>query len=293
MATWNQAHLLFCEGPHDVAFLNRILKKELQFEQMALQLSELPYPISNVLRQSFQTRAAEDFRLDLAKKFFLPDQVLAREGVLVLLFNYGGSNRQKNLPPFLDNVFPLLEAMAFSGGTQVPLSYVVFADADAAGTAAARASISADLARIDAQPWLTPDWQTIADLPMAAEQHTAQGRVGAYIWRRHDADQGTLEDIVLECMGEQPPFAETLRFVDRRFDWTLAATATPKQICKLNADRQKAALCIEGQRKKPGGSLGVILDQADLLTSERLAASASAQHCVSFLRRWLAVEDIQ
>ena len=138
MASWTEAHLLFCEGPHDVAFLNQV-KKQLGFNQKELQISELPYPIGNVLKQGFLNRAAEDLRLDLAKKFFLPDQVLARKDVLVLLFNYGGSNRDKSLPPFLAAVFELLNAPAFSEGDSVPLSYVVFADADAAGTAAAAA----------------------------------------------------------------------------------------------------------------------------------------------------------
>lgn len=289
MASWTQAHLFFCEGPQDVAFLNRVLKTQLGFKQEAIHISSLPYPLSGVLKQSFQKRAAEDLRLDLAKKFFLPDQVLACEGVLVLLFNYGGSNRGKNLPPFLDNVFPLLQASAFSGGTSVPLSFVVFADADAAGTAAARASISTDLTQIAGQPWLTPDWQILEDLPMAAQQNTAQGRVGAYVWRRQDADEGTLEDIVAECLGDDPSFAETSTFVASHFDWTPAATATPKQVCKLNADRQKAAFCVEGQRKKPGSSLGVVLDQAELLTKERLAESQAVKDCVTFLRRWLKV----
>ena len=292
MAVWNSAHLLFCEGPHDVAFLNRVLKTQLGFRHEALQLSALPYPLSNVLKQSFQQRAAEDLRLDLAKKFFLPDQVLARDGVMVLLFNYGGSNRGKSLPPFLANVFTLLATPAFSGGASVPLSYVVFADADAAGTAAAQIGISTDLAAIEGQPWLTPDWKTLAGWHMAAEQQTEQGRVGAYVWRSQDADQGTLEDVVRECLTDEPHFAETLSFVGNHFDWMPSATATPEQVCKLNADRQKAAFCVEGQRKKPGGSLGVVLDQADLLTSDRLASSVSTQHCVSFLRRWFVLETL-
>lgn len=78
MASWTNIHLMFCEGPHDAAFLNRLLKKQVGYEKVELKLSELPYPISNVLQQSFKTRAADDLRLDLAKKFFLPDFLLAR-----------------------------------------------------------------------------------------------------------------------------------------------------------------------------------------------------------------------
>lgn len=244
-----------------------------------------------MLKQGFLNRAAEDLRLDLAKKFFLPDQVLVREDILVLLFNYGGSNRAIALQPFLADVFLLLDAAAFSGGAQAPLSYVVFADADAVGIRAARASISTDLAQIDARPWLKPDWQTITDLPEAAEQETEQGRVGAYIWHRHDADQGTLEDIVLECVDTQPGFSETLGFVDTRFNWMPAEHATPDEKCALAAKRLKAAFCIKGQGDKPGGGLSVMLNQGGLLTPDRLAASVSVQRCVAFLRGWLAQKN--
>lgn len=294
MATWKNVHLLFCEGPHDVAFLNRLLKKSLGFKQKNLQVSELPYPVGDVLKQSFQTRAAEDLRLDLAKKFFLPDRVLEHEGILVLLFNYGGSNLKNNLPPFLSKVFTLLAASAFSGGAQVPLSYVVFADADAAGTKPARQSISASLKKIEGQDWLTTEWTELANLPMAAEQQTPQGRVGAYIWRKQDADQGTLEDIVLECMGDPAatPLEQTIQFVDSRFNWISAAQATPVETCALGAKRLKAIFCVEGQGQNPGSSLAVILDRSDLLSTERLNASVSVQCCVKFLQTWLAIDAV-
>jgi hypothetical protein len=282
---------MFCEGPHDAAFLNRLLKTLLGFQPVLCKPSELPYPIGDVLKQSFKTRAAEDLRLDLAKKFFLPDYTLERElereRVLVLVFNYGGSNRARTMPEFLEDVFTLLQATAFSGGSQIPLSYAVFADADVAGTVGARNKISTDLRAIGSQPWLTPEWTEMEGIPTAAQQDTEQGRAAAYIWRCRDTDQGTLEDIVLECLSGQGRIDETLAFVDARFDWTPPPKATPEEVCALAAKRLKATFCVEGQRKKPGGSLAVVLDQAELLTAERLTASASVKDCVAFLRGWL------
>lgn len=110
----SKAHLMFCEGPHDAAFVNHLLKRELGFKQRKLKLSELPYPLANILKTSFQNRASEDLRLDLAKKFFLPEYVLARESVLVLVFSYGGSNRKDNMQPFLDAMFTLLAVPSFA-----------------------------------------------------------------------------------------------------------------------------------------------------------------------------------
>lgn len=292
MAAWSDVHMMFCEGPHDAAFLNRVLKKLLGFKREKLKSSDLPYPIGNVLQQSFKTRAAEDLRLDMAKKFFLPDYVLGHDARLVLIFNYGGSNRASNMPPFLQDAFALLEATAFSGGQQVPLSYIIFADADVVGVQGAWRGVVDDLKQIGDQVWLGQDWIPIAGVSNAAWQETTQGRVATYVWCQAEADRGTLEDIVLECMSGQEGFADTLNFVDQRFDWTPPPEASDEKICALSAKRMKAAFCVEGQGSKPGGSLGVVLDQAELLTDERLKASVSVNNCVAFLRKWMEVSDV-
>lgn len=289
MPAWSSVHLMFCEGPHDAAFLNRVLKKLLGFKQAQLKLSELPYPIGNVLQQSFRTRAAEDLRFDMAKKFFLPDFMLTDEGRLVLLFNYGGSNRATTMPPFLQDVFTLLEATAFSGGAQVPLSYAVFADADVVGVQGTRGQIVNDLGQIGSHVWLGQDWIPLEGTSHATWQKTAQGQAACYVWRQADADRGTLEDLVLECLSDQAGFADTQAFVERRFDWTPPPGASDESVCALKVKRLKAAFCVEGQRNKPGGSLGVVLDQTDLLTEARLNVSKAVKDCVTFLRKWMEV----
>lgn len=290
MAHWSSVHLMFCEGPHDAAFLNRLLKTQLGFTKTELKLSDLPYPISNVLQQSFKTRAADDLRLDLAKKFFLPDYLVAREAALVMVFNYGGSNRRANLSPFLENVFTLLGAPTFAGGgqpTSCPrFTYTVFADADALGLLGARDRVSADLATIGGFAWLNGVWTGFEDT-RAVAQDSAFGPAAAYIWKRWEEDNGTLEDIVLECLSGDAGLQQTLQFLDTRFSWTPPVGATPKQVCAAAAKRLKAGFCVEGQREKPGMSLGVVLDQAELLSRETLERSATVRDCLTFLRAWL------
>jgi hypothetical protein len=291
MTQWTSVHLLFCEGPHDAAFLNRLLKKQLDFRKVDLKISELPYPLANVLKQGFQTRAADDLRLDLAKKFFLPDYILSNETTLALIFNYGGDNRRFTVPPFLENVFALLSARVFSGEDQAlpspSYSYIVFADADAIGETRARTEICADLGTIGGSPWLQTTWRNVP-ASRAVMQETAFGPTGAYIWRKWVEDNGTLEDIVLECLSEHTALQQTLQFLDAHFNWTPDDNATPAQVCALAAKRLKAAFCTEGQRDKPGGSLAVILDQTELLSKTVLEQSLSVQDCASFLRAWFA-----
>ena len=290
MVMWSNVHLMFCEGPHDAAFLNRLLKKQLDFVKIELKISELPYPISNVIQKSFKTRAADDLRLDLAKKFFLPDYLVMRDSVLVMIFNYGGSNRKKNMTPFLENVFALLGAPAFSGTGQLEndpkFSFSVFADADAVGLAGARKLVSKDLAMIGEIAWLSDAWEDY-EKTKAVSQASTFGPVATYVWKKWDEDHGTLEDSVLECLSDNDGLQQTLEFLDSRFNWGTPVDAKPDHVCATAAKRLKAAFCVEGQREKPGMSLGVVLDQTEILTAEIIAKSASVQDCLSFLRTWL------
>ena len=290
MAQWSNVHLMFCEGPHDAAFLKRLITKNLNFEGIQIKISELPYPVSNVLQQSFKKRASDDLRLDLAKKFFLPDYLVKRDSVLVMIFNYGGSNRAANMSSFLENLFPLLQQTTFAGldqpGNQVKYAYTIFADADVLGLEGARDQISSDLATIDGSAWLKSGWAKLTDTK-AVTQKTDFGDAAAYIWKKSTEDNGTLEDIVLECLSGDAGLEQTLQFLDTRFNWASPTGATRAQICASAAKRLKAAFCVEGQYKKPGGSLSVILDQADLLNPDIMNKSVAVQDCLAFLRAWI------
>lgn len=292
MSNWSDVHLMFCEGPHDAAFLNRLLKKKLDFAKAELKLSELPPPISNVLQQSVKTRAAEDLRLDLAKKFFLPDYLVERDKILVMIFNYGGSNRQISISQFLEKVFLLLNTPAFAAGGQpygLPkFTFAVFADADSVGLEAVRGQISEDLKTIGGAAWLSGDWRIFKDTK-AATQDTEFGSVAAYIWKKSDEDNGTLEDVVLECLCNDQGLQQTMNFLDKRFNWVAPADATPEAICAVSAKRLKAAFCVEGQRKKPGGSLAVVLDQTELLNKDCMDNSPAVKDCVKFLKSWIEI----
>lgn len=293
MANFSHVHLLFCEGPHDAAFLSLIFKRLIDFKRVQLKISEVPYPFSNIFRQSMLTHSAEDLRLDLAKKFFLPDFLLEKDGVLVMIFNSGGSSRRADsIGKFLIDVFDLLDVEdSFndaSDGIGPKISFAIFADADSVGTSKVVEQIQLEFAVIGARDWLNKKWAPYHGT-RAVSQETKRGLVSAYIWRRWRDDVGTLEDVALECLEFGESINQTFEFLDQRFSWVPSAQAKPIHICALAAKRLKAALCIEGQREKPGGSLSVVLDQANLISEESLLKSQSVQDCVSFLKKWVAV----
>lgn len=293
MPKWTTTHLMFCEGPHDGAVLAHLLKRELSFKQEKLKLSELPYPLANVLKTGFQNRASEDLRLDLARKFFLPEYVLARETTLILVFSYGGSNRKDSIQPFLDAVFSLLAVTGFSSldltAERPAYAYTIFADADARGEANTRNVIGKEFADVGDATWLSNSWVPVKTTK-GASQTTTFGRTAVYVWRKSSEDSGTLEDLVMECLDGNANLQMTLEYLDARFVWSPPTGAAPEQVCSHAADRLKAAFCVEGQRQKPGGSLAVILGQSDLLGADKLKSSGAVQDCLNFLTEWVAVK---
>jgi hypothetical protein len=70
------ALLAFCEGPHDVAFVRRVLRHNLGFEKVEWRFSEFPAPFNSLFKSSMNRHAARDLSLDMAHKFYLPDHVL-------------------------------------------------------------------------------------------------------------------------------------------------------------------------------------------------------------------------
>jgi hypothetical protein len=105
------ALLVFCEGPHDVAFCRLMFKYCFNISQISWKFSQYPAPFNQLFKTSMENHAAQDMSLDMAHKFFLPDRTLYDEKrkLLVLLFNTGGKSKTDNPKNFIKNFLPLLK----------------------------------------------------------------------------------------------------------------------------------------------------------------------------------------
>lgn len=285
--TANRALLIFCEGPHDVAFVCLVLRELFSFSDEKLALSRLPKPLGSLFGQTIKSHGATDFRLDLAKKFFMPDKVLMGEdGLCVLLFNYGGSERKNNLLPFLEKLFLLLGAGATFGGGDTEFRYLITADADHFGTGQVLAQITNDLGIIDAQAWLTNDW--IGQEGTFGAVQKENPAIGAYIWRSEVSDQGTLEDLLCDCLNEVELFISAQKAVTETFSWDTAHENQQRAIAE-QARQHKASITSMGQRECPGSSMSVILEKSGVLKADKLETTQSTSRFVRFLQLFLAV----
>lgn len=273
-----QALLIFCEGPHDAAFTRLTFEKIFNYQRKTLCFSEFPYPFNAIFKKSVQDHVADDLRLDMARKFFLPDHVLKKDNKLLLIFNYGGSNRKASVTPFLERLLVLHRSgQAFSGNSKATeINFLFMADADSIGSQRALAQISSDFSSISEAPWITDEWQKTNNTDGYSQGTNTN--IYAYIWKHSAHDSGTLENLIEECIDLAPFLAA----VDTHFQWDIV-NPDRKRATAEQAKRTKAALSLMGQRSKPGSSMSVIVDQGGLLTAERLVSSQAVRALINFL----------
>ena len=70
--------ITLCEGPHDVAFLYRILLTE-GFTNCQLKINEYPKPLDSFLTEQAKGENIEDRKLEEVRNRLLPSEVLIRD----------------------------------------------------------------------------------------------------------------------------------------------------------------------------------------------------------------------
>lgn len=275
--------LVFCEGPHDVAFVSQVIKVFFDFKRVTWKFSEFPAPFNELFRVSVEQHAAQDLNLDMAHKFFLPDQVLASNDQVVLLFNSGGKSQTDKVKYLLSNFLPLLDnAKIFPGDATTVVSsasYLFLYDADDWGADKTRDQIKTAFSMIDTNLWLTDEWNVHQENQFAASIDDK----AIYVWGA-TTDKGTLEDLLYPLFNQYNStlFAKAEAAIDDFFSWDTAHENIKNAVAE-EAKRKKAIITFTGQRKKPGGSMNVILDQAKMITKESMIGDPNTTAFAKFV----------
>jgi hypothetical protein len=275
------AVLAFCEGPHDVAFVRRVLRQSVGFERVEWRFSEFPAPFNSLFKASMNRHAARDLSLDMAHKFYLPDHVLQRGDHIALLFNAGGKTKWEQIREFLGEYSDLLDqARVFPGDARsvVTRSLVLFLhDADSDGAETIRDAVRQQFSKLGDRDWMTVEWEVDASNGVAA---TAQD-IGSYVWCGEDG-LGTLEDLLIPIhrVSDAERTGKAEQCLDQLFEWETDHQDAKRRIAE-RARRHKGVITLLGQRKKPGMSQHVVIGQtqtmkdADFIGDSRVAAFAS------------------
>ena len=283
-----KALLVFCEGSHDIAFVQQVFKCCLQFQKIEYKFSEYPAPFNALFKTSVQNHAAKDLSLNMAHKFFLPDSVWEKDERLILLFNSGGSSQIDKVKLLLKNFLLLLsQASVFpSDATAIvtEAKYLFLYDADHLGATALFTRIKKDFAVIEDDPtWSFANWIVLKNNPFGA----IAGDKAAYIWG-FNVQNGTLEDILLPMFekDQEEIIQKATEFIDNSFFWDINNQKKKHEIAEISR-RKKAIITCAGQREKSGSSMNVIIDQANLVSENTFLDNVNVKSFVDFLNKFM------
>jgi len=281
------ALLVFCEGPHDVAFCRLMFKHCFDINQISWKFSEYPAPFNQLFKTSMENHAAQDMSLDMAHKFFLPDKTLYNEKLklLVLLFNTGGKSKTENPKKFLKDFLPLLkQAKVFPSDAKKIVNkcgYLFLYDRDHNAPSNVFSWCQNEFSQIGDELFIEEDFITDDENPLAAS--CMAKTVGVYVFSKSNSP-GTLEDILLPLFefAQSEWVSETGKFIDSVFTWKTKQDNAKNRIAEI-ARKKKAIITTMGQRKKPGSSMNVVLDQGKLISKDIFTQNNDVKLFVDFV----------
>lgn len=290
--------ITLCEGPHDVAFLYRILLTE-GFTNCQLKINEYPKPLDSFLTEQAKGENIEDRKLEEVRNRLLPSEVLIRDNKeLILFYAIGGDGKKEQRKTLVEKIrsfASITDPKAFNP-TDTNYKYSIFYlfDADDKGIEARLKEINAELK------------ETISVLDQSIDANGAKISFenidyGAYIFARPDESIGKLEDILLPLMRKEN---------DAIFDSAdnyLKAHGNPDRIYRLTIkrdangslseqrktkkeskfDSQKSAIGIAGQLQNSGATNTVCIKFSDYLNLKKIKEDRSCQDIVAAFNRLL------
>jgi len=89
--------IAFCEGPHDVAFLYRILRSDC-YKLFNEKIELLPFPIKEFIKNGYKNiEKYEQLKMDALKNSNIPNKILYKDNKIILLYAMGGDSETKDI----------------------------------------------------------------------------------------------------------------------------------------------------------------------------------------------------
>jgi hypothetical protein len=284
---------LLCEGPHDVAFLSRILKTK-GFNVYSKKLSEYPKPIDKFIMGHIQSLAIEDMNLEELRNRPMPSEALTFGNQLFLLYSMHGDSKKELRQDMIRKIKDLIpkDADEISGIEDLHLSIVYFFDADEKGVDSRLIEIKKEIADVLAFPVNSGYFETNASIHIIK-----QIIFGAYIFARND-QKGKLEDILVPLMikDNEDIFNKAndyLLLMDENRLRKLKIFHENENIFekrtskKMSFDLKKSSIGVAGQLQNSGKSNVVIIKDCDYITLEKIQNSDECCIILDFFEKLL------
>ena len=275
-----KAVLVFCEGRHDVVFVQRSLGALSDCEWVDKRISELPSPFGigkttakGLIARRIERHSLENPTLQEAAHSPLPcfESVVENNalGTMYFLVRVHGCDRQGAILDLLEDLRTTITEEA--AGTYDVSEYAAafLFDADTEG-------LTATLTKF--RDRYTAFFEDLSSLEHSQWASEATVPVGCFVFHGGDQDEtGTLEDHLAPMAEAAWPnqYAEARNFIDDN------KTANDK-VSTNNVKRLKAIITVTGQFNHPGDPMSIIIARSGL-SADSFKTSQLSQALVGFL----------
>lgn len=270
-----QIILLLCEGPHDAAFLRKILRANGFNSYDGKKIKEYPTPMNAFVKRNLEKSNIEDLNIQEAKKAaFIPNNVLQKENTYLFSYILGGATKMNRMNDFLINMFKLTKkdekSTEYDVAENTDFAVLCFFDADN------------DMKIIDKNIKDSLKNEGI-DCVIEEEVHKCikyhKGlKIGFYIFTEDDHNTGKLEDIILPLMRK-----------DNEDVFSVAEEYINKFSKKADKDKDKGKkiIGVTGQLEKPGCENTVHIRQTSYITDEKIKANSKCQEILNYIEDFI------
>ncbi len=286
---------LLTEGDHDAAFIYRILKAH-GFKTFDKKIKEYPKPLDSFLQSDIMSVSIPEVTISAAKTRFLPRFVMKNnEEDLVFIYVIGGDSKRDVRVKLLQALQAFNPAdkdqLAIEAMPNATLRVLYFFDADNKGTAARMEQILGELKEVFDENLFDEN----IDYHQTSTLYKFENmKIGAYIFRKQDEDNGMLEDVLIPLMQQGNEevfdaaeqflatnrtcalFHDKLRFSD---DGTIL-----ERVNGVKYAHNKSLIGTVGQLQKSGKSNTVCISDADYLNTEKIMNNPTCNAIVDFIQ---------
>lgn len=283
-----------CEGPHDTAFLNRLLKTNGFVADESRKIAEYPAPMGSLFVGTAKKIDFEQLNFTEARRLTLPSHALSKGDVTIFLYSLGGDGKRTERNELLKNLWLLAqedktEIQRLPADTMLSMIYMF--DADHHGIEGRVTQIREEVAGVME---LSPEE---VSLNSNADFCEIKGLgVGCLVVGANNGETGCLEDIIVPLMteGNEEIFAAAEQFLDTHFEEArcrlLKVRIRRGVIVEAREsggrhDRTKSVLGIAAQLQLSGKSNTACISDADYLNLQKLTSDRQCLMICDFFNR--------
>lgn len=292
----NELITVFCEGPHDVAFIHRIFKSLGYKTNDGCKIGDFPMPFNELMKQETEKSNVEHLNLQEVRRGFLPARTLKKGNKFIFLYSVGSDSKQVPRQEMLKKLFSFIpeedQFPVLPDGTTLSVIYLF--DADDKGITARLDYVNKEINAV------IEDDNLINFTNNGTYQTVQQIKFGTYIFTGVDNNTGALEDMLIPLMKTDneeifkfaESFLEDCFDDDRLYPLKIKIDNTTNAITenrssrkkdKYKFDSKKSIIGVVGQLQCSGKANTVCISDADYITLAKIQADPKCIEMATFL----------